>query len=271
MATPRCPGEIWVPCLEDSCDLKDLYASLKVLAAEPRKCQSERLRELMNHEDRRIALEAAKALAAREDQGALLHLRSTAFLAGDDAPWAMEAVLILTELGYPVSAVIKGIAAAAPHAEVRAAAAWGLGAIGCPIADFFPLFQDENQNVVSHAIIAASRRVLVQADTSVLIDLFGGGMPVAAVACEVLIRATTPDIRQLIEAANGPETRSSWAISCLSRLTPEKVRTSSEWESMGSCLKSTLERLWFWESNSPFAGAEASADLAILNRQMFPA
>ena len=271
-ASIACPGQTWLPSLDLGADGKDLYASLKVLAAEPRDCNLGRLRELQGHEDRRIGLEATKALAARGDADAIERLKQTASGTGDDAPWAMEAVLILTELGRPMAeAALKTIAAGAPHVEVRAAATWGLGVIGCGVQDLITKFDDADLNVVNHAIVAASRRATTAEDTATLIECLTQPAAQAAAACEVLSLAATPGIDQMLAAASGNDARSYWALACLARLRPQNVTASPAWDGLGQELKVALERMWFWQANSPFAVPDAAADIEALNLQMFPA
>ncbi len=272
VASLTCPGETWRPCLDLGGDAKSLYASLKVLASEPRDCDVGRLRSLLEHEDRRIGLEAAKALAARGDTTAIDCLKRTAGLLGDDAPWAMESVLILTELPRAASEdVLKSLAANAPHAEVRAAATWGLGVIGCGMGDLLARFGDADATVVSHAIIAASRRVASPADSMLLIECLDQAPSLAAAACETICRAPAVDLAQVLGAVDMVGARSSWALSCLARMAPERVKASAAWGSLSPDVKTALDRMWFWQANSPFASADLAADLDLLDAQMFPA
>jgi hypothetical protein len=271
VASLQCPGSTWEPCIDPQADARDVYASLKVFSAEPRDCDVSRLRELLEHEDYRIRLEATHALAARRDPDALNQLKKVALLSGDDAPWAMEAVLILTELPRSISEeILKNVVTQAPHSEVRSAAVWGLGVIGCEISALVPMFQDKDPDVVNHAIVAASRRLLTPSDTQLMIRSLNGPATPAAAACEVLSRAVSPDIQQLLIAANHGGTKSLWVLACLSRMAPATVRASEEWARLSEELKTAIERLWFWRENSRFSDPESAADLEILNKQLFP-
>jgi hypothetical protein len=261
---------VWRPD-PNAADVKDIYAAVKVLAADARiAADLARLHELATHLDRRIALEVLKSLATRGDAGALARLEQSASLSGDDAPWAMEAVLILTEMGAPLAeGSLRRISAEAKHPEARAAAVWGLGTVGSDLRNLAACFTDAEADVVNHAVVAASRRVLTTRDTELLIATLDQVSPHAAAACETLSRALSPDISLLLAAANGADTKALWALACLSRRAPGAVRAAGDWAALPEGVRSTLERLWFWRLSSPFADAEVAADLDILGQQMF--
>jgi hypothetical protein len=270
-ASIACPGQTWQPALDLEAEEKDLYAALKVLATEPRNCDLNRLRDLQQHADRRIGLEATKALAARGHADAIEQLQQIAFAAGDDAPWAMEAVLILTELGRPMAELaLNTISAGAPHPEVRAASTWGLGVIGSPIQKLIAKFDDPDSIVVLHAIVAASRSARTADAIAALIECFGQHTARAAAACEALSLTTTNHIDQVLAAASGADVRSRWALACLARLPAQNVMASASWNGLSHDLKVALEQMWFWEAHSPFAVPTVAADIDALNLQLFP-
>lgn len=115
-----------------SASLADRYAAVKALGRLAAEDATARLAERMANESEHIyvRLESAAGLMRREDN------RGGAFfetLLGDDyLENRLEAVIVLGEIGTPEAAelLIRAVADAEQHHEIRAGAAWALGETG---------------------------------------------------------------------------------------------------------------------------------------------
>lgn len=264
----RCPGMTWEPNLSNELGEGDLYTSVKALTRRAADEHIARLQELLDHEDPRIALEAAGVLVRRGQESGLRHLVTIAEGEDDDAPWAMEAVFILAESGVAeAGACLAHCATVAPHDEVRAAAVWGLKRFPAQADAVLSAFNDDDEGVRLHAIAVAADHIRGANDTTRLLALLDRDPMTAASACESLVRSGQTADAVLIEAAAGEGPIALWAFSVLSRRSPGTVMDSPAWLRLSDQLRASLRNAWHWRENSWLAAPEAVKSLEFLEQQ----
>ncbi|MGH8546070.1 MAG: HEAT repeat domain-containing protein, partial [Gammaproteobacteria bacterium] len=140
-------------------DAVDRYAAAKAIPHrnfEARPATGALLAQMKTEEDDRVALEMAASAARLGSDTGLEHVVATVW-DHDRGDLRMEAVLILTELGDSRSAKeLKRIATAQDFAgdELRQAATWGLGKVGChAYAELVDLLDDEDDAVKGHPLL----------------------------------------------------------------------------------------------------------------------
>lgn len=268
----RCPGGTWQPRVAmDDANRLDLYASIKAVRARQDASQVEAVVGCLTHEDVRIALEAAGTSASLGRTEGLRLLQEAACKDGDDAPWAMEAALILREVGTPAAAeLLVSLSREAPHAEVRAAAIWSASSLGVHAAQLRHGVTDPDADVRLHTIISLSRMAHRPQDLATLLEMLSESDEVAAAAAEALSRGQPADLCALLRSA-ATETRAGrWAYGTLSRMPPASVRAASSWSNVSRELRDSLERTWFLPSTSWTVNVESSSAMAILAQQETP-
>ena len=213
----------------------DRYAAVKALRFrdDSRDKVIPALEDLISREtEKRIALEAAGSAAALGSEFG--QEQTTRFIWSNDdrSELRMEAVFILSELGYsPFTREQLNRVVADPRFEgneLRQAAIWALGKAGLKCyEDVLPLIDDADENLALHAIGAlgadAPRRVvdrLVQ-------DLIAGDPRRAPAASEALrIIASDEVFQALVTAANAGQPVPDWIVATLGRLPPVRVRAA---------------------------------------------
>lgn len=207
------------------------YCAAKALGHADAPGITERLAEVAGTDpERRVALEAAAALAKHGEPRGRTLLRGAYDAAVDDPAWRMEVVLILSEIGAQwATEDLSAIAAGDPLDEVVAACVWGLGCGRRPCsAGIVPFISHESDDVVIHAIVALSR-ALSPEGVGALVDALSGPERAAAAAAEVLARAqafvTQPLLRAAFEAER-PSPACEWAQFVLGRRDEQEVRNA---------------------------------------------
>lgn len=268
VAALACPGYQWQPHFDG--DSIDIYASIKALATLDATPHLDDVRGLLDHDDPRIVLEAAGVLARYNDDLGIDKLRNTAIAAGEQtAPWAMEAVFIMTEIGEGIGAeLLAEVARSAAHAEARAAALWGLGSAVDNLDSIVQAFRDEDGGVVRHAIIAASMRIDDDPNAGATVnDLLSRSNDVASAAAEAIVFAKSPNLSPVLELADAEPPQSDWAFSILVRRGEAEVSHCDQWRNVSERTKNELRRAWYWSSNSRQASHETQEALGWLSVQ----
>ena len=258
-----CPGDAWDPGTDiESSDDVDRYAGIKASGATLRTDLQDALSAVAEERsiDWRIRLEAAVSLA-RFDGNRWGHM-IVDFV--DDAAATpeqrMEAVLAASEL--PASAAsdaLFGVASdVSHHAELRAAAAWGLGQGGAAQPGLLlDLALDREEIVALHAIAAIDE--LPDTAQPVLFEwLHGQDERKGDVASHLLSRHQR--ISLLLDAYERGGQARLRALSALGRLPRETVRLSAG-DRITTEIAALLEPMWYgqqsWVQTAGRDGLEA--------------
>ncbi len=153
------------------------------------------------------------------------------FIWGDDTPHElrMEAALILIERpdGMFTVDVLREVASHERFAgnELRQVAIWGLGKAGVKsYEDVLPFIADEEENVALHAIASFDDSTPGNVINQLVQHLLSGDPKYAPAASEVLrIINSDEAITQLIMAYDQNESKRSWIVATLGRMSPGKV------------------------------------------------
>lgn len=249
-------------------DAVDRYCAAKAL---PHVAVAEqhqgRLYHLATQEsDGRIALELA-ASAARLGHADGIHFIAEFVRQEDRGDLRMEGVLILSELGTDVAAVQLHDLLNDKHFardELRQAATWGLGKLGCRRYDLLlGLLDDDEVGVVLHAIAAFGQDTPGES-VDALVELLRTGSVRSRAAASEALRMISSDLvleRLLGAARAGP---APWVLATLGRLPADRVRTALS----GDPLLPQLEPLLLLTPGENWlATAESAADLRFLESQ----
>jgi hypothetical protein len=213
-----CAGQCWDPSSDlGSDEATDQYAAVKALGLAGDSSICDRLRKIAysGREDVRIRVEALGALGRLGDADAVHRLAEIA--ASEELPQGMpmEAVFILSELTSDEAAAALGTIAgnADMDQELRAAAAWGLGASGHKQpARLLQLIGDENDYLAVHAVLAIGTN-LDQNTCRQAGDLLSAGTRQAAAATRVLARQGRTGAKVLAEVArSGTGSARIWGL-----------------------------------------------------------
>lgn len=246
-----CKGDTWHPDPTIS-DTSARYTAVKALRFREPEQFITSLIELTLEDDVRVALEAAGTIARLDYPEGFESLLAAAVSSETcDAPWAMEATFILSELGTrTASKALQQVANSAPLSEVRAAAYWGLRGKPELFASMANGFRDKEIEVREHAVMAVASGPLAESETAALIALFCEAPSVAAGACESLRHAPDVDAESLLAAAARHDPDCLWAISALAGREPSSVKTIAGWNSAPRELRECLKTAWFRRSSS---------------------
>ena len=235
-----CPGASWdLARALGSDDEIEVFAAVKAIGAlkVSRLAQSVRAIADDTTRDMRLRVEALGTLAVLGDRDAVSTL---AQVPASDTAMQVECVLILSELvGVRAAAeALRDIASSSANAdEIRAAAAWGLGA---PWHDRFghlwPLAFDESEKVRRHA--QASIGVPGSSDISELIAALKDEDR-APFAAAILARSGAVEelVESLTDASIAP-----WALQALGQIPPAEVHDL--FNQISDTDQSALEALW---------------------------
>jgi len=193
------------------------------------------------NDDRKKAIAALEGLLSQEKEwrvrleaaGAAVTLGSTLgeeaivqYVLDEATPneLCMEAILILTELGYSdftrdlLTQIITH--PSFEGREVRQAAIWGLGKSGLKsYIDILPYIADEDENVALHAIAAFGQDTPLPIIEHLVQELTGGDERKAPAASEALrIIASPTAIQVLISAYDADQSASDWIVATLGRM-----------------------------------------------------
>lgn len=220
---------VWNPLDDlDAARANDRYAAAKALGARPdvREGRAALERRVQVEEDDRTALEVVAALARLGSDDGLERLKQAVVSPPESAPdyLRMEAVLILTELKSAGAAQVLAEVATAPQFmgnELRQAAVWGLGKLGCKSYDRLTRFLgDEEDDVTMHAIAAfgpdTDRRVVDQLVGVLVGDLDERSKASASEALRLI--GSEHVVAALAAAASQP-----WVLATLGRLPAAKL------------------------------------------------
>jgi hypothetical protein len=235
-----CPGASWdLARALDSDDETEAFAAVKAIGALKVSELAEPVRAIADDpaRDMRLRIEALGALALLGDREAVSRL---AQVPASDTAMHMECVLILSELvGIRAAAqALRDIASSSANAdEIRAAAAWGLGA---PWHDRFgylwPLAFDESEKVRRHA--QASIGVPGSSDIPELIAALKDEER-APFAAAILARSGA--VEELVESLKDASI-APWALQALGQIPP--VEADDMFNHISGTQQSVLEALW---------------------------
>lgn len=203
-----CPGSSWIPSDDLTSErATDRYAAVKALGLAGDPSVSRTLREiaLSEEQDIRIRVEALGALARLGNASAIGELAEIALSDELAEGMPMEAVFILSELtAHDAADALERITMNTDlDEELRAAAAWGLGATGHNQPDrLFHLLGDSNDYVAVHAVVAAGKAVDDQT-CRLAGELLSGSSREAAAASRLLANQGALGARVLAEVAQG--------------------------------------------------------------------
>lgn len=265
-------GGSWDPLAAlKAADAVDRYAAAKSVPLRDVPLDSVRrvlLDGMANDGDERVALEMA-ATAARigMDEG-LEQVEATAW-GHDRDDLRMEAVLILTELGSGAAASgLKRIAASQDLAgqELRQAAAWGLGKLGCrAYRELVDLIGDGDDEVAMHAVAAFGTDAPEDVVLSLVGELQSGDARTRAAASKALqVIGSESVLRGLVAAARSRGGERRWVLATLGGLDPAAVRSALA----GDELLDEIEPLLMLSpSENWLSTAERAEDLRFLLKQ----
>ena len=189
--------------------------------------------ELLRREtEERVALEAAGSVAALGSEFG--HEVINRFIwDNDDRPeLRMEAVLILSELGYSAFAREQLTRVVADPQfegdELRQAAVWALGKAGLKCyEDVLPFIDDADENLALHAIDALGADTPRRVIDRLVLDLISGDQRRGPAASEALrIIASDKVLQALVTTANARNCVPDWIVATLGRLPPDRVRAA---------------------------------------------
>ena len=212
----------------------DRYAAVKALRFrdDPRNQVIPALEDLIRSEtEKRVALEAAGSAAALGSEFGQEQITQFVWDNDDRPELRMEAVFILTELGYSpftreqLNCVVAG--SRFEGDELRQAAVWALGKAGLKCYDdIVPFIDDADENLALHAIGAFGADTPRSVIERLVRDLIAGNRRRAPAASEALrIIASEEVLQVLVMAANARQPVPNWIVATLGRLPPERVRT----------------------------------------------
>ena len=263
----RCAGDIWNPIINADTSPAEIFTGLKGLTHRQAEGSADQIRVMLGHADPRIRLEAAAAIARREEAAGLAFLSDSLKGTGESTPWALEAAFILAELRTPNAlASLRVGARSAPHPEARSACLWGLRGDPASLAISFQAATDDDESVAIHAAIVGATQILNDESTALAIAHLEGDPARAAVAMEALARAQSPSFNLVLAAASGTGAAANWAFTALSRMTPNAVKQSAGWSDAPTAMKGALTRAWFARETSWLEGDNQRA-LDVLSRQ----
>ena len=213
----------------------DRYAAAKALRFrdEPRTQIIDALEDLIRREpEERVVLEAAGSAAALGSEFGQEQVSRFIWNNDDRPELRMEAVFILTELGYSqftreqLNRIVSD-----PRFEgdeLRQAAVWALGKAGLKsYDDVIALIDDPDENVALHAIGAFGADTPQRVIDLLVQDLLVGDPRRAPAASEALrIIASDEVLRALLKTANVKQPITDWVVATLGRLPPDRVRAA---------------------------------------------
>ena len=197
---------------------EDVYVAVKALGHLPEfanRSVPKLLTIARSHADGRIKLEAAASLARLGKAEGWAHLEATALDSKCDTAYRMESALILAELPgqRSIDLLTKVATNAGNESELRAAAVWGLSAIGGTLPTLLPLTHDPDETTAVHAIIGSSRLIKSSNVAQVLQAIDTDNRQAAGLVRAVLSSKCDflPElIRQLQSTPSGP--RRQWLL-----------------------------------------------------------
>ncbi|MCC6425611.1 MAG: hypothetical protein IT435_02200 [Phycisphaerales bacterium] len=266
-ADVRCAGDTWTPIISAEASPAEIFTALKGLTYRLADGSTDQIRAMLDHADPRIRLEAAAALARRDEAAGLAALSDALNGTGDSTPWALEAAFILAEVHTPNAiASLQVGARSAPHPEARSACLWGLRGDTASLATSLQAATDADESVAIHAAIVGATQILNGESTTLAIAHLEGDPKRAAVAMEALARAQSPSYDLVLAAASAAGAAGNWAFTALSRMNPDAVRQSAAWHDAPAAMKDGLTRAWFSRESSWLDGDNQHA-LDVLARQ----
>jgi HEAT repeat protein len=214
---PKTPQFDFISDLRAS-TIEDVYIAVKALGHLP-EFSSRSVPKLLtiaaSHPDGRVKLESAASLARLGKAEGWANFEAMSLDTSADPAYRMESALILAELpGQRSIDLLTSIAnTASNESELRAAAAWGLSAIGGTLPALLPLTHDLDETTAVHAIIGSSRLVEVGNVAQVLHAIDADDRQAAGLVRAIL--SSTCDfvpelIRQLQSTPAG--TRRQWLL-----------------------------------------------------------
>ena len=144
----------------------------------------------------------------------------------------MEAVLILSELGYSAFAREQLTRVVADPQfegdELWQAAVWALGKAGLKCyEDVLPFIDDADENLALHAIGALGADTPRRVIDRLVLDLISGDQRRGPAASEALrIIASDKVLQALVTTANARNCVPDWIVATLGRLPPDRVRAA---------------------------------------------
>lgn len=183
---------------------------------------------------------------------------------------SMEAVLILTELGYDnfTHDLLTSIAghSAFTGNEIRQAAVWGLGKAGLKsYSDLLPYIADTEENMALHAIAGFDEHTPQNVIDDLVAMLVGGDDRISPAASEVLrIISTKEVLNSLLIAYDQNTAMRGWILATLGRMSPELVRAECSSHQAFAMLEPML--LCSYGSNW-LASEQMNADISFLLKQ----
>lgn len=221
------------PCSDNTWDLAkalnaedkvDRYAAIKAAGHRSRVDLMPTVAEIADNsdEDWRMRLEALAVLSRLEPSSWVSRVES--FARSGIPEQQMEAVFILSEISGKESgtALAKFASDTSIPAELRAAAAWGLGQGATPRPDLLiSITHDKDDYVALHAIAAIDHL------PEEIVSTLEGWLPGpdnrrAAVAAQLLQRHHQVDV--LLNACGGGKSARLWALRALGDMPPQLVR-----------------------------------------------
>jgi hypothetical protein len=253
--------------------VSDLYCAVKSLRAREDAAKfADQLAALREHADERLKLEVLGQLARLGDEPARASLIARALSGdGEDAPWAMEATFILSELGGVAIPALAQIRDHAAYAEARCGAVWGLLSARAGLDVVLPTLGHADDNLAVHTLIACSR--LVTADNCrVLLNLVGTPGREAAAAYHALALSEAVPVGAVIaflrQQANPDSQAARYALSILGRKGRAAVTAAPAWNALPVALRDRLEWRWFERDGDWLTRGDAAARLTLLAQQM---
>lgn len=262
-----CPGDVWdIEAGLEADDLTELYAAIKAAGATDRADLTPKLAAVAEAagKDWRVRVEALAALARFEPDTWTDHVRSIALDRVAPAEQHMEAVFVLSEI--PTDAAGEALVDIATSeqvpAEVRAAAAWGLGQGAAPRPDLaLRATLDADPFVALHAITA-----IEELPDDLVPTLIGwmaeGDDRRGAIAAQLLQRHRR--VLALLDAIDVNAGARLWALRALGDLPPPLVRLQG-----GERLTPEVERILapMWHGQTDWLRLEGEDGLEALDVQ----
>lgn len=262
-----CVGEMWdLDAGLESNDLTERYAAIKAAGATARDDLVPRLAAIAEDvsQDWRIRIEACAALARFEPDTWTNRIRLIALDELLPAEQLMEAVFVLSEIptGEAADALADVATSGRASAEVRAAAAWGLGQGAEPRPDLvLPATLDDDLFVSLHAIAA-----IEDLPDHLVPTLIGwmaeGDDHRGAIAGQLLQRHQK--VLALLDAADVNAGARLWALRALGDLPPPLVRLQG-----GERLTPEVEQILapMWHGQTDWLRVEGQDGLQALDVQ----
>ena len=216
-----CPGASWdLTRALHSDDEIEIFAAVKAIGALKISKLTEHVRAIVDDvtQDMRLRVEALGTLALLGDCNAVSRLTQ---VAADDIAMQMECVLILSELVEVRAAAeaLHEIASNTSNAdEIRAAAAWGLGASWHDRFDYlWPLAFDKSEKVRRHA-----QASIGSPESSHLSELIVALKDEERAPFASAILARSGAVAELVEALTD-QSIAHWALQALGQIPPSDV------------------------------------------------